>query len=188
MKLILAVLFLVATAVPVLPQASPTAIRNGSRFVAGAGVSYFQSDWNGRLVGPTAWVDWNFYNSSPLLKGFGLELEVRDLNYAQVVRKMRMDTAEGGLIYTWRHYRRFNPYGKFLAGFGSIDFPNLTPSYSHDTRAVYAPGFGAEYRVLGSVWVRGDYEYQFWPDFIHNHALNPYGITASASYHFGHAY
>ena len=54
----------------------------------------------------------------------GVEVEGRDLNFDRTGGdpKLRMDTFEGGLIYTTHFYRRFHPYAKFLFGDGSIDF------------------------------------------------------------------
>jgi opacity protein-like surface antigen len=123
------------------------------------------------------------------MRGIGIEVQGRDLNFARTgdVPKLRQDTAEGGAIYRWNHYRNFHPYGKFLMGFGSIDFNNkVDPYYTHETRTVIASGGGAEYRVWRNVWVRGDYEYQFWTHFYHDHAMNPDGFTIGAVYDFKH--
>ena len=96
---------------------------------------------------------------------------------------MRQDTGEGGAIYTWNRYRNFRPYAKYLVGIGSIDFATSGP-YSHDTFAVFSPGGGAEYRAWRHVWIRGDYEYQFWHHTFGPDDLNPNGITIGASYDF----
>jgi hypothetical protein len=189
-KLSLAALFLAAV-LPVSAQVAQASKQSGVPLVAGVGFSDYYSDWNGRLNGGTLWVDWSFYNFSrgPLfLHNFSLEIEGRDLNYGRtgIVPNLRQDTAEGGPIYTLRHYRNFHPYGKFLAGIGSIDFNHMAPGYSHDSRSVYASGGGVEYRAYQDLWVRGDWEYQFWTDFFHHHALNPYGFTVGAVYDFRH--
>ena len=142
-----------------------------------------------RLSGGVLWADWNFYDHPSFLRGFGFEMEGRDLNYGRTgnVPSLREDTAAGGAIYTLRHYRDIHPYGKFLAGLGSIDFEHLAPAYSHDSRTFYAPGGGIEYRMWRDVWVRGDYEYQLWTHFfLENQTMKPCGITAGASYDFGH--
>jgi opacity protein-like surface antigen len=135
---------------------------------------------------PTVWIDWNYYGNRSLLQGFGVEVEGRDLNYGRTanVPTLRMDTAGGGAIYSWRHYRNFHPYAKFLVEYGSIDFNLGVPGYTHDTRTVEVPGGGAEYHLWRNIWARGDYEYEFWPDFVRGHALNPNGFTIGASYDF----
>jgi opacity protein-like surface antigen len=196
-KLAVAALLL-AAALPSISQVAPAARQYSAPLVIGAGFSKFDSDWKvglkgsavngGRLSGGVLWVDWNFYDHPSFLRGFGLEVEARDLNYSRTgnVPTLREDTAAGGVIYTWRHYRKIHPYGKLLAGLGSIDFEHLSPTYSHDSRTFYAPGGGIEYRAWGNVWVRGDYEYQLWTEFfLKNQTMKPCGLTVGASYDFG---
>ena len=187
LKSVFGILFLTAS-LPVFSQVGPSATEAGLPLVFGVGFSDYYTDWSGRLDGATLWADWNFNQGPSFLRGFGIEVEGRDLNYGRTgyVPTLRQDTAEGGAIYTWRHYRNFHLYGKGLLGFGSIDFQHLTPTYSHDTRTIYAPGGGVEYRAWRHVWVRGDYEYQFWTDFFNHHAMNPQGFTVGASYDFRH--
>ncbi len=131
--------------------------------------------------------DWNFYKLPPLLDGFGLEVEGRShLNIDRTGGdpKLRMDTLEGGVIYTTHFYRRFHPYMKFLVGDGSIDF-TVAPNYSHDTREMYVPGVGADTRFYKSFWLRANYEYQFWPHFFNHRALIPSGVDIGVAYDFG---
>jgi len=49
-------------------------------------------------------------------------------------------------------------------------------------------GGGIEVRAYRNVWVRGDFEYQFWPDFYKNKtpagSLTPQGATLGAVYDF----
>jgi opacity protein-like surface antigen len=71
---------------------------------------------------------------------------------------------------------------KFLAGLGNLDFHGDTPNYRKDSRAYYAPGGGLEVRVHDRLWVRGDYEYQFWPDFFLHKTLTPHGFTVGVFY------
>jgi hypothetical protein len=185
LKILLAGLF-VSMSIPAVSQVSPHATEGGFPLAVGVGYSNFDSDWNGRLGGPSIWVNWNIYRGPSLLRGFGIEAEGRDLNYNRTggVPNLREDSALGGPIYTWRHYRKIQPYAKALIGIGSIDFKSVDPNYSHDTRTVYAPGGGVNFHMFQSFWVRGDYEYQFWPNFIHQHALNPEGFTIGAYYDF----
>jgi len=165
------------------------------------------------LDGGAIWIDWHFYDLPRFLNGLGIEAEARDLSKFGPIELskgygdlncdgnsppncqpnpvgMRQDTVEAGPIYTWRRYARFHPYFKFLIGFGSMDFPQGAATYpdgkpyDHDTRTVYAPGGGVEYRLTRSVDVRADYEYQFWPDFLGRNALNPHGLSVGATYSF----
>lgn len=186
LKMLLAVL-LVSASIPAYSQVAPQARASGFPLTVGVGYSNYATDWSGRLSGPTLWADWNFYGLTPYLRGFGLEVVARDLNYDRTgtTPNLRMDTASGGVIYSLRPIRhKFKPYAKFLIGYGSIDFTVSNPYYKHDTRTVYTPAGGLDYRLFGDVWVRGDYEYQFWTDFFNGHALNPNGITVGVEYDF----
>src|ERR1700746_686557 len=159
-KVLLAVLFF-CSSVPAHSQVVPTAEKPGLPLSIGAGYSNFNTDWLGRISGTTVWIDWSFYRAPSFLNRLGIELEGRDLSYGITANlPLRYDTIGGGPIYKWR-YRRFAPYGKFFLEYGNVDFPPFG-NYSHDTRTVYAPGGGLDYRVSRSIWVRGDYEYQFW--------------------------
>jgi opacity protein-like surface antigen len=131
-----------------------------------------------------------------LLRGIGLEVEARDLNYGRSATQppdLRDDVASGGVIYSWHRFRSIRPYGKFLMGYGNTDEGSLVSTVRwHDSRTVTSMGGGVEYRAWRSVWVRADYEYQTWPDFfkhsnpaIPQGLLNPQGFTVGAMYHFG---
>jgi hypothetical protein len=146
-------------------------------------------------------VDWNLQRlrGPGVLRGLGVELEGRDINFALPAvlsnsavgdsgTNLRQDTALGGVIYHWRRYRRVRPYGKVLAGLGSIDFPPLPASpawYRHDDRTIVALGAGADLHVWRAVWIRADWEYQFWPNLFGDpHSLTPSGVTLGAVYDF----
>ena len=200
--------FVVMAAIPVAAQVAPSAESGGWPIVAGAGVSGFNMDWGqdrfGRtryMEGITVWFDWNLTRlpGPGLMKGFGVELEGRDIDFGLPASlsnasfgdkgtNMRQDTGLGGAIYTWRRYSRVHPYGKALAGLGSIDFPPLPaspPTYRHDDRTISAFGGGADIRAWHNLWVRADWEYQFWPDLFGSpHPLTPTGITIGAVYDF----
>jgi opacity protein-like surface antigen len=159
----------------------------------GAGISGYNTDWQGDLLGGTLWIDYTLPLVPHLLHGIGLEAEARDLNYDRssiAATNLRMDVASGGAIYTLPRYAKFRPYGKFIMGFGNIDYAAPAHPY-HETRTVTSMGGGVDYRVFRKVWARVDYEYQFWPDFFklngaaHGASLTPEGFTVGALYHFG---
>jgi hypothetical protein len=186
LKLIFAAL-LVAAVLPVYSQVAPAATQGGVPIVVGGGVSDFSIDWGTgkRMEGITAWADW-FPNRLPTaLHGLGIEAEGRDIDIGlpSGISRMRQDTGIGGAIYSWNRHRNFRPYAKYLLGIGSIDFPPIG-TYSHDTFLVLAPGGGIEYRAWRHVWIRGDYEYQFWHAVLGPHDLTPNGFTVGASYDF----
>jgi opacity protein-like surface antigen len=165
------------------------------------------------IEGGTLWVDWQFSHVPHYLNGIGVEVAARDLtlwgpielskgygnyqcdsnlppNCLPNPSGLRIETAEAGAIYRWHRYARVHPLVKLLAGFGNMDFPAgnaITPSgkpYTHDTRSFFAADAGLEYRILHRVDIRGEYEYQFWPDFLGSSFLTPHGLTIGVLYSF----
>lgn len=194
LKLILAAVVLAAGS-PVFAQAVPASSSGGGwPLKVGVGFSDYDTDFftNNRMEGLAAWLDWSFYRGPSISHGFGIEAEFRDIDYGQPARgpNYRQLTAGGGPIYTWGRGRRLHPYGKFLVDYAAMDHivsPILPRTYTADKWAIFAPGGGLEYRAVGKVWVRADYEYQFWGvQWFDNHYLNPQGITVGVSYDFAH--
>lgn len=193
-KLVFATLLTLAV-FPAFSQVGPAATERTFPLSVGAGFSGFESGYGaGLLMGGSLWVDYTPPQVPRIIQGIGIEAEARDLNFHRAPdqpQNLRMDTIAGGVIYSWRHFDKFRPYGKFLIGFGNIDFGNYEitpPKRLHDTRTITALGGGVEYHAYRNIWARGDFQYQMWPDFWKNTtpagALNPYGFTAGASYHF----
>ncbi|HUA98571.1 MAG TPA: outer membrane beta-barrel protein [Terracidiphilus sp.] len=196
-SLIAAALFLAVT-LPISAQTAPAAEQGGIPIVVGAGLSYFNLDWGSdsgvarTMDGPAAWVDWNLNRLPGLLSGFGIEADGRALMYdepssLQYYGRMRQYTFQGGAIYTWRHFKKFDPYVKALAGIGSIDFPASPPfpNYTHDTFTINSFAGGGEYDLYRPIWIRADWEYQFWHHTFGPNDLNPHGVTVGLAYNFG---
>jgi hypothetical protein len=191
----LALAFLLFCAmVPMPAQTTPAATETRQPWAIGAGISGFKPDLgHGHLYGGTLWIDYMPTRVPSLLRGIGLEVEARDLNYGRsssLSSNLRQDTIGGGVIYSWPHFHSFRPYGKFLIGYGNTDYGRKPDHRLHDSRTVTSCGGGVEYRLSSHVWLRGDYEYQFWPSFYKATKpagkLNPQGFTVGALYHFGH--
>lgn len=190
LKSVFAMLFLTAS-FPLFSQVAPEAKQGGWPLVVGVGFSdYYTEMFAKRMEGTTVWTDWNIEHGPSFLRGFGVEAEARLLNFGQPQgQKLRQGTAGGGPVYTVRHFRNFYPYGKFLLDYAAMDHiksPRLPPWYTGDTWTSYAWGGGVEYRARRGVWVRADYEYQFWrvKFFNPNSFLNPQGVTVGVSYDF----
>jgi opacity protein-like surface antigen len=198
--LTLALLF-VCAACPALAQSVEAATEAKLPLAVGGGFSAYNPDYgNGHLLGIALWVDYTPNKVPQVLRGIGIEAEARDLNYGRSSDEpanLREDVGGGGVIYSWRSFRNFRPYGKFLMGFGNTDWetPNSETGKErrfNQTRTVTSIGGGVEFRAFRNVWARADYEYQFWPDFFFNGAgkpdgkLNPQGFTVGAMYHFSH--
>jgi hypothetical protein len=179
---------LVASASSGLAQSIYSAQERHLPIAVGTGMSSFNLDYGGgrRMEGISAWLDWSPPILPPVLRGVGLEIEGRDINFGRPssLNRMRQDTFAGGVVYNWPRYRVAQPYFQYLLGMGSIDFPSTNPRYTHDTRAIQAPGGGLEVAVFRNIKVRGAYEYQFWPHIFGAHALNPNGFTIGTEYDF----
>lgn len=188
----LSMAILVTFASPGLAQSLYSAQERHLPIAVGTGMSNFDLDFGKdsggerRMEGITSWLDWSPPSVPPFLRGIGLEIEGRDINSGRPssLNRMRQDTIAGGVVYNWPRYRVAQPYFQHLLGIGSIDFASRNPRYTHDTRAIQAPGGGLEVTVLRNVKVRGAYEYQFWPHLFGPHKLNPNGFTFGTEYDF----
>ncbi len=197
--------FFVCAVYSALAQSVPAARESRLPLAIGAGFSGYNPDYgHGHLLGGTLWIDYTLPHMPSLLHGLSLEAEGRDLNYGRSSSQpanLREDIVQGGLMYSWPHFRKFHPYGKFSEGYGNTDYEcdtlaecdNTAPGRFHDSRTIFSGGGGVEYRVFQRVWVRADYEYQSWPNFFKHFytgappgRLNPQGFTLGAMYHFNY--
>lgn len=185
-KFLLGLGLLVATT-PLFGQVRPAGFERTIPLKVGFGYSNFDSDWNGRVAGPSAWVDWTLSQAPGLLNRFAIEAQARRLSEDNGSFHLRYNTFAGGPVYNVdiRRHPWIRPYAGFLVGIGSLDFPPTKSGYSHDTRTVYSPTGGADLTLVSRVKLRAGYDYQYWPDLFHHHALNPAGLTIGVTYDFG---
>lgn len=194
-KSLIAILLL-AGSVPLFSQALESATEGGPRqWTIGTGLSYyFPSYGPGSIAGETLWIDNSLERVPQFLSGLSVDFEARNLGFARSSNQpvLRVDTAGGGAMYKWNHFSKVIPYGKVTEGLGNIDYIAGT-GRAHQGRGVTGAGGGCDIRAFGSVWVRADYEYEYWPNFWiktvgspTGAALNPQGLTIGAIYHFGH--
>jgi len=210
-KLSLAAL-IVSAAYPMFSQVVPSATQRTWPLEIGGGLSYFNTHiinhqyptdvdaflFKGNLLGPAVWIDYTLPHMPHRLYGLGIEAEGRHLSWdnSGPAPLLRENTGEGGVIYKWRSHHNFHPYGKFLMGFGGIDFQGTYPGCkidcNHDSDTFWDLGGGVEYRIRGALWARGDYEYELWTGFGQpaNKTVYPRGFTFGVSYdmrnfHFG---
>src|SRR5476649_1441188 len=98
-------------------QALPTASGPGSYLAAGGGVSAFQEDYGQQVIGGAV----VFVDANPTWR-YGFELEGRWLNYHTSEQVTEANYLGGLRVMLWKPGSRFQPYGKFLAGVGHINF------------------------------------------------------------------
>jgi opacity protein-like surface antigen len=178
-KLLLVVAGL-ALSLSVCAQVQPAASGSGIRFGIGGGLDYWWGDYgNIRRFGPAVWV------TADVWHGLGVLAEGHALDFGDGGLGSRYTYYEGvgGAVYNYHRWRTFTPFAKAELGFGGLSFPHSpTATYTHDTRTTWALGGGAEYKLWRRVWVRGDYTYDSFPDFL-NHTLDPNGVTLGFTYH-----
>jgi hypothetical protein len=189
---------LLLAAMPAFCQVNAPYEGSGFPITVGAGASSWDPDWGqGRMLGITAWADWYPSQLPPILHGLGVEAEGRDVRFDRHLQpnngdpqrsgqgNTTEDTIGGGPIYMRPVMKNLSLYAKLVFSIGSVDFISNSPTYSHDTRTVMAPGGGIEYRIFRQLGVRADYEYQDWGKLLGT-TLNPQGFTVGVNYSFSH--
>jgi hypothetical protein len=128
----------------------------GRTFVSvGGGASDYYLQYGGeKVVGLTGFLD------ADSVRRMGIEAEGRWLDLHQT-HNIHAETYLAGPRYHF-DVGRFQPYVKGLAGIGKFNFPY---NYAKGRYFVIAGGGGLDYRINPRLSVRGDFEYQYWPQF-----------------------
>lgn len=155
-------------------QAVPTASRIGDLQVGGF-YSNANMDYGPfRATGGGAFFDFDFTHR------FGAEGEFR------FVKEGSSNLYEKTYEIGGRYYHPFGklvPYGKLLYGRGVFNFTNDGVTVANLAYNMFAIGGGVDYRLLRSVNLRADYEYQKWLSFPPD-GLSPTVFTIGGAYHF----
>jgi len=169
-----AVLLLALSARNGAAQALPTASGPGSYVSAGGGVSAFQEDYGQQKIGGAV----VFVDVNPTWR-YGFEIEGRWLNYHTSEQVTEANYLGGVRVMLWKPGSRLQPYGKFLAGVGHINFPF---QFATGNYLAMAPGAGLDIHLNDRWSVRAaDFEYQLWPSFTFGQ-LKPYGVSVGLRY------
>jgi opacity protein-like surface antigen len=184
---ILVFILALAFSLPCVAQVQPAAQGSRVNLSIGGGIDYWRGDWgNISRFGPSAWASAEFWH------GLGVNAEGHSMLAGgdSTAAEYKYVVGEGGVMYTYHHWRNFAPYAKGELGFASLGFPHKpTSTYAHDTRTTWAFGGGVEYKLWKHIWARGDYTYDGFPDFYssvsrEHHTLNPGGFAGGLTYHF----
>lgn len=174
--------FLVSVPHRAAAQVEPQARVGGLPIYAGIGISRYNLDYGpGRYMeGVTGWVGVNLFH------GLGVDGSARSIfmNTPPQLTRMQQNTFLGGIHWYTPHIGIAHPYVRMAGGIGSIEFPSNNPLYTRDTYSVVAPSGGADFRVAEHVYIRAEYEYQFWKEFQSPQDLTPQGWTVGAIYSF----
>lgn len=172
-------------ALPVHPQSPPAAKGHPPSLQVGAEASAFNTD---AITHPVEY-GVGLYADFDVLPFLGLEGEGRTIQFNEQDH-LRQDALLGG-ARIFKQWQRARPYGKVMLGLGSADFPAGTlarnPHQQHDTLPVGVLGAGLDYALKPRLWVRADYEYQFWHGYGRSTEggtgfLNPWGVSVGISW------
>lgn len=167
-------------------QVVPSAYRSQLSITTGGMASTFQPDYAGGGIPSTA---------SQWLFGFGVYGDVKFTRWIGVegeARWMRLNPYVGitednyliGPRVPIHEFRRMGltPYGKALFGIGRMNFEY---NEAYGRFADVAVGGGVDLKLSKHWSLRAaDVEYQFWPNWVNNYTLKPYGVSAGIGYKF----
>ena len=172
-------------------QTVPSAFARGLSINAGGEVSGFQPDYIGTGVPAPA----GFHG---YLAGIGTYVDVKVTPWVQFEaegRWMRFNKPDGGIyqdnyligprlpIYKL-HFWKATPYGKFLVGYGKLNFENGN-GWGRYTDLAF--GGGLDIKMSKRFTLRApDFEYQMWPGWSegtpNTYTLKPYGLSVGVAY------
>lgn len=168
-------------------QSVPSAEGPGGSIWVGAEVSSFNPDWgcvgdnspfscwNHQLLGVAGFADVN-----RIVWKLGVEGEGRWLLWRGPGANIQEDNYLVGPRFQVLARRRLSLNVKALAGGATFHHNSSWGGWT-----AYAPGATVGYRLSPRLMVRGDYEYQIWPDFVG--ARGPHGLTPNG-FSFGMSY
>jgi hypothetical protein len=177
-------------AASLLAQSVPSATSGARSIVVGAEFSTFNPDWGcsnasvftcwgNQVVGVGAFVDANH-----VLWRIGAEGEARWLHWGGPGGGLVQSNYLIGPRYPLIYHPKLALYAKGLVGESWMTIPL---GYGSNRYFTLAPGITVEYRVTRKLIVRGEYEYQFWPQFsgisgLPNNGLTPNGLSFGVGY------
>ncbi|HEY3706783.1 MAG TPA: hypothetical protein VGL22_17095 [Terracidiphilus sp.] len=155
-------------------QAVESGDERGFHVRAGAMASGFMpGDVNQGIVGAGTYVDLHFTH------WFQVEAEGRWMPWHGYFGETQSNYLIGPRVPVYRVGRRGQIYGKALIGLGKMDFP--FGGYGTFTATAFGGSF--DYRLSRKLTLRPiDFEYQYWPVWVRNQSLEPYGVSVGMSY------
>jgi len=155
-------------------QSMPTATRAGDLQIGG-GLVFARSNYN---FDPMSLLGAAGYVSFDPKTHYGGEFNFHNLTSTQDSTVYERTYEIGPRVYLV--HGATVPYAKFLYGRGVYNFSNNIANIAYN---IYTVGGGADFRVLRSMNIRADYEYQTWPGFPLK-TLHPSVFTLGVAFHF----
>jgi len=141
---------------------------------AGGMASYFQPDEGGNnLAGIGTYADFHFTH------WFQLEAEARWLRWNQYYGEHEDNYLLGPRVPIRQFGDKTVLYGKALIGYGKMTFPF---QYGYGTFTDFAFGATVDHHLTPKMIVKADFEYQYWPVWLNNTSLSPYGVSVGVGY------
>lgn len=165
-------------------QVTPSAFRGQLSLTAGGMGSVFQPDYAGGgtpQASPQRLFSAGIYVDLKMTRWIQLEGEMRWLRQNSYIN-ITEDNYLIGPRVPIHEFKRLGitPYGKALVGLGRMNF-EYNQAYGRFTDV--ALGGGVDLKLSKRFSVRPfDFEYQFWPNWVNNHTLQPYGASAGIAY------
>jgi len=155
-------------------QAVEAADTPGLHIDAGGMASGFEPDeGNNILIGAGTYIDVHFTH------WFQVEAEGRWLRWNEYYGEHEDNYLIGPRVPIHRLGRRGEVYGKALIGMGRMTFP----FGGYGTFTALSFGGTLDYRISRRIKLRAaDFEYQYWPVWLPNQSLHPYGVSAGIAY------
>ena len=129
-----------------------------------------------QLLGVSPFVDANHV----LFRRLGFEAQARILPWRGPGGGLSESSYMAGPKISLARFRSVGFSGKFLAGGAHLSVP--ARSAGGGQYFAMAPGFIADMRVTRRVFVRAEYEYQMWPNFLGGGGLTPNGFSFGFEY------
>jgi hypothetical protein len=155
-------------------QAVESAESRGLSISAGGMASGFQSgSYDDKLVGAGTFVDVHFTH------WFQVEAEGRWLYWHQYYGHHQSNYLIGPRVPI-KQFGRAQLFGKALVGEGRETFPF---GYGYGSFTALAFGGTLDYRLTRRLSLRAvDFEYQYWPRWLSDQSLHPYGVSTGVAY------
>jgi len=172
---------LILLSAPARAQVAASAKVDGVPIAISVGISDFSLDYGSgrRMEGPV------IRAGAEIFHGVGLDLSARAIfmNTPPELTRMQQNTFLGGVFYNAPALWKIHPFVRFGIGIGNAEFPDRNPKYTRDDFLVYAPSGGLEYPIAPKVYLRLEYEYQSWQQYLGKGTLNPQGGTVGVTYY-----